>query len=113
MNLTEDYKIIDAGGEEVFLMCAGVSSEEVGVVDVVGIALAAGDVVLGDVEGVEVVLDADDWTQLFVTLRCQGGTVNLLPRLFLICSLMMQMGWFSTSSSLRSARLMMFSGMLK
>lgn len=73
-------------------MCARMRAQQMGVINVVGIAFAARDVVLGYVEHIEIILDADDGTQIFKTLLEGKNTLNLVPRLCLICSLMMQMG---------------------
>lgn len=49
-------------------MCACVGTKEVGTIEVISIAFAAGYMILGDIEHVKVVLYADDGTQIFVTL---------------------------------------------
>lgn len=92
MDLTENYEIIDSRGKQVFLVCAGMCPEEMCIVYIIGIAFASRYVVFRNIECVEVVLDTDDRTQLLVALHSDRSTVNLLPKLFLICSLIMQIG---------------------
>jgi hypothetical protein len=90
-----------------------VCPEELRFVDIVGIGFAAGDVVWGDVEAVEVVLDGDDGAEVLGALGGGWSTENLGPRLSLMCYVMMERGWLGMWRRLRSRRERMFWGMLE
>lgn len=88
-------------------------AEEVGAVDIVGIAGTAGHMVLGDVEDVEVAGSSDEGTEVLLALGGEGGTWKRGPREALMVSLMMQRGWLGMVRRARSVRARMLSGTLQ
>lgn len=73
-------------------MRAGVRPEQMRVIDVVSIALAARTVVLWYIKHIEVVLRSDYWTQVIESLHYIRFTLNFWPKLYLMRSLMIHKG---------------------
>lgn len=66
VDIADDKKVVKARAQQINLMGRAVSSQHVLAVDVVAVALGAARMVLGDEQGIKVLLACDDRAQVFV-----------------------------------------------